>query len=283
MTRRGWNLLRYELIWTALFSALCTCPTFPATMPRCAEILQEALTNSNPDTRKQAVIALSLLGAREPFLSRLDGMLADSDVEVRLAAVASLAEVKTSGAKRALHGALNDAVPEVRFAAAKALWGLHDPAGEQALLAVLEGDSKPSSSVVSKQKRDALRMMHTPRAMFLFALRHGIGFVPIPGLGQGIASMQAILTDPGVSGRAAAALMLANGGSPGTVDALKDALHDKDWSVRAAAVHALAVRNNPALSHELVALLEDDKQAVRLRAAAACLRLSAIQGGNSKL
>jgi HEAT repeat protein len=52
--------------------------------------------------------------------------------------------------------------------------------------------------------------------------------------------MQAILTDPGVSGRAAAALMLANGGSPGTVDALKDALHDKEWSVRAAAVHALA-------------------------------------------
>ena len=51
----------------------------------------------------------------------------------------------------------------------------------------------------------------------------------------------------------------------------------KDWSVRAAAVHAIALRNDPALESSLVPLLEDKKEAVRVRAAAGYLRLESIQ------
>jgi HEAT repeat protein len=61
------------------------------------------------------------------------------------------------------------------------------------------------------------------------------------------------------------------------VDALKDALLDKDWSVRAAAIHSLSLRNDPTLRKTLEPLLQDDKEPVRLRAAAGYLRLSAIQ------
>src|SRR5437588_182485 len=139
---------------------------------------------------------------------------------------------------------------------------------KQALLAVLERESKTSSGFFSTQKRAALRMMHTPRTTFLFALRQGIGFAPVPGLGEGIASMQGILTDSGVSGRATAALLLGSDKDPATLDALKDALGDKDPSVRAAAVHSLSLRNNPRLMTNLVPMLEDDKEPVRLRAAA---------------
>jgi HEAT repeat protein len=49
-------------------------------------------------------------------------MLQDRDVEVRRAVVASLADVKSQSATTALRKALDDAVPEVSFAAAKALW-----------------------------------------------------------------------------------------------------------------------------------------------------------------
>jgi len=59
--------------------------------------------------------------------------------------------------------------------------------------------------------------------------------------------------------------------------ALRDALHDKNWTVRAAAVHAIAIRDDPTLKKELVPLLDDDKEGVRLRVAAAYLRLSAIE------
>jgi HEAT repeat protein len=94
--------------------------------------------------------------------------------------------------------------------------------------------------------------------------------------------MQGILTDSGVSGRATAALMLSNDKAPATLEALKDALFDKDASVRAAAVHSLSLRNDPALIKTLEPLLEDDKEAVRLRAAAAYLRLSSIRAAAGK-
>ena len=178
--------------------------------------------------------------------------------------------------------ALEDEVPEVSFAAAKALWGLHDPTGKRALLAVLAGETKTSSGFLTKQKRDALRMMHTPRTFFLFAARTGAGFAPVPGLGEGITSMQALLSDPSVSGRATAALLLGKDKTPETMDALREALLDKDWSVRAAAVHAIALHNDPAFKPDFESLLFDTKEAVRLRAAAGYLRLSAIQAGSRK-
>ena len=235
------------------------------------------MESKNPDTRKQAVVALSLASSEGALFDQLEQMLQDKDVEVRQAVVASLAEVKSKSATAALHKALEDEVPEVSFAAAKVLWARHDPAGKAALLAVLAGESKTSSNFFSKQKRDALRMMHTPRTAFLFALRQGVGFAPVPGLGEGIASMQGILTDSGVSGRASAALLLGSDRAPGTLEALEDALKDSDASVRAAAVHSLTLRNDPALKPVLEPMLEDSTEPVRLRAAAGYLRLSAIQ------
>jgi HEAT repeat protein len=248
-----------------------------ATQAQCSELLRRGLGDKNPETRKQAVVALSLAGQSGPLFVRLEEMLQDKDVEVRQAVVVSLSEVKTKSATAALHKALEDEVPEVSFTAAKALWARNDPAGKQALLDILAGDSRASSKFLSKQKREALRMMHTPRTTFLFAVRQGAAFAPVPGVGAGIASMQSILTDSGVSGRASAALLLGNDKSPAVLDALRDALSDKDWSVRAAAVHSLCLRNDPALKKDLEPLLADGKEAVRMRAAAGYLRLSEIQ------
>jgi HEAT repeat protein len=203
-------------------------------------------------------------------------MADDKDVQVRLAVVASLAEVKTKAGTSALRAALADPVPEVSFAAAKALWSLHDPAGKQALLSVVEGESKTATGYITAEMRQALRMMHTPSATFLYAVREGIGFAPVPGLGQGIASMQALLTDSGISGRATAVLLLGRDKDPAILPALKEALHDKNWTVRAAAVHSLALRDESILKKELVPLLDDENEGVRLRTAAGYLRLSAI-------
>jgi HEAT repeat protein len=244
---------------------------------QCNEMLQHALESKNPDTRKSAVVALSLAANDNPLLDKLAGMLDDKDVPVRVAVVTGLAEIKTKAATAALERALHDEVPEVSFAAAKALYARGQPDGKAALLAVLEKESKTSSGFFTSQMREALRMMHTPRATFLYAVRQGLGFVPLPGFGEGVASMQALLSDPGVSGRAAAALLLGKDKDQATIDGLKDALYDKDWQVRAAAVHSLALENRPALKSDLEPLTLDDKEEVRLRAAAAWLRLNAIE------
>jgi HEAT repeat protein len=249
---------------------------------QCIETLKSALRARNPDTRKQAVVALSLASENSPLLPLLISMADDKDVPVRVAVVASLSDVKAKPVLDALHKLLQDTVPEVSFAAAKALWNLHDPAGKQALMSVVEGDSKTASGYITSEMRTALRMMNTPTTTLLYAARQGVSFVPVPGLGQGIASMQALLTDPGISGRATAVLLLGKDNDPALIPALKDALIDKNWTVRAAAVHSLALRNNPAMKKDLAPMLQDDKEGVRLRAAAAFLRLSAIQASASR-
>jgi len=262
------------LVWLLALSAT---PGLAAVTDRqCTDILQHALTASNPETRKIAVVALSLAATKGPLFAQFEQMLEDKDVEVRLAVVEGLQDMKTKAAIAALHTALHDATPEVTFAAAKALFALNDPAGKEALLAVLAGDNKAASGFISREKRQAIRMMHTPRTTILFAVREGAGLAGVPGLGMGISSMQQILTDPGISGRATAALLLGKDKDQATLDALEDALIDKDFRVRAAAVHALALRNDPALRADLEPLIDDAKEEVRLRAAAAILRLAAI-------
>ncbi|HTS77823.1 MAG TPA: HEAT repeat domain-containing protein [Bryobacteraceae bacterium] len=247
------------------------------TTERAHGYLSEGLKSYNPDTRKQAVQALGLIGPREPYLSWLQGMLDDKDVEVKLATITSLLDLKNRRTVPALRKAMASGVPEVSFAAAKALWSLKETDGRDTLLAILSGDMKTSSGFITQQMRDSLRMLHTPHTLFLFAVKQGIGFAPVPGLGEGVSSLQGILSDPGVSGRAATALLLAPDKDPLVLAALIDALGDKDGTVRAAAAHAIALRNDPKLADKLVPLLDDKKEAVRLRASAALLRLDLIK------
>lgn len=51
--------------------------------------------------------------------------------------------------------------------------------------------------------------------------------------------------------------------------------------MRAAAVHSIAVRNDPALQLDLVPLLDDKKEAVHVRAAGGYLRLEAIKSASA--
>src|SRR5258708_3603891 len=270
----------FNYLWAASVAApvaFCQTPPSAPVAEESRAILDRALKDKNPDTRKEAVVALSLAGTGEPFASWLEAMLDDKDVEVRLATVASLVDLRSKRSQEALRQALKDEVPEVSFAAAKALWALDDPAGKEALRAVLGREMKTKSGFITKQKRDAMRLMHTPKPMFVVMLKSGAGFAPVPGLGAGIASMMGLLTDPTLSGRAAAALLLGKDKDPDTIEALRDALSDKEWSVRAAAVHSLALRNEPAMQPDLEPLLDDKKEAVRLRAAAGYARLETVK------
>jgi HEAT repeat protein len=248
-----------------------------ANQERARDLLQNSLKDKNPETRTHAVESLGLVSAAEPWLSELEAMIDDKDVVVRLAAIASLVDFKSERTVPTLRKALDSNVPEVSFSAAKALWTLHDSTGREALFSVLDGETKSKSGFITKEKRDALRMMHTPKTFFVFAVVESANFAPVPGVGAGVSSLQGILFAPGVSGGAAAALLLSSDHSPEVLKALENALGDTDWTVRAAAVHAIAVRNDPALEADLIPLFEDKKEAVRVRAAAGYLRLEAIK------
>ncbi len=245
----------------------------PDTIPRCWNMLNSAVHDRNPDVRKDAAEALSLAPTSGGILRLLESMLGDRDVAVRIAAAATLGDFKDRRAVPLLRKALADPVPEVDFAAAKVLYQVHDPEGTRFLLAVVAGKSSASSSYLSKEKRSALRMLHTPTKLFMFAAMQAVGLAPVPGLGMGVSSAQGILSSPESSARASALLLIARSQDPALEDAVGSAMSAKEWSVRAAAAHVAATHPFPALRRKLVPLLEDKKSAVRLRAAAAYIRL----------
>jgi HEAT repeat protein len=243
---------------------------------RCREMLEQALQDKNPDMRKDAVEALSLMPASDSLFRSLIAMVDDRDVVVRTAAATSLGDVKSSSTIAVLKKALDDPVPEVSFAAARSLYRLHDPAGKSFLVAVVAGESKAASSYVTREGRSGLRLLHTPDKLFTLAAINAVGFVPLPGLGLAVSSAQGIVSEPDSSGRAAALLLIGKDRDPGLALVVESALSDQEWSVRAAAAHVAATQPYPALRDNLIVLLDDKKSPVRLRAAAAYLKLSGI-------
>ncbi len=242
------------------------------TAQRCRTILDDAAHDRNPDGRKGAAEALSLVGVRDALVS-LGPMLDDHDVPVRIAVVVTLGDFKDNRTIPLLKKALQDTVPEVDFAAAKVLYQLHDPAGVEFLLDVVSRESKASSGFVTKEKRGALRMLHTPTQLFIGIAIGAAGFAPVPGLGFGLSSAEGILSAPDSSARAASLLLIGASRNPDLADAVESALTDKEWSVRAAAAHLIALHPFPQFREALIPLLDDNKDAVRVRAAAAYIRL----------
>ena len=250
---------------------------------RAQAVLDHSLNRRNPDQRIEAVRAMASLDPHQPFVSRLESMLNDKDVQVRLATIESLSGMNSEQVIPALKRALDDKTPEVRFAAAKALFQLNDPSGRDALLSVLTEGTGTSSKFITRQAREYMRLVHTPKPLLMVAIKQGIGFAEVPGLGAGASILERMVLDSRVSGRAATASLLANSEDPRVLAALKSALVDKDSRVRAAAVRALALRNDPRLEADLLPLLNDQNDVVRINANAACLRLEWIKSKGGEL
>ncbi len=242
---------------------------------RCRSILDDAVNDHNPDVRKGAAEALSLVGVKDVATDLLPPMLDDRDVTVRVAVISTLADLTENKTfvLPLLNKALSDPVPEVDFAAAKVLYQLHDPDATEYLLEVVSKESKASSGYLTKEKRSALRLLHTPTRLFTTMAIGAAGFAPVPGLGFGLSSAQGILSDPDSSARAATLLLVGNSTDPGLAEVVRAAFTDKEWSVRAAAAHVVAMHPFPEMRESLVPLLDDKKEAVQVRAAAAYIRL----------
>jgi len=82
--------------------------------------------------------------------------------------------------------------------------------------------------------------------------------------------------------RAAAAKILANDPDPASKTALLDATGDNSWIVQAAALEALARRGDPSVLQTVAQYMSDQKSEVKLTAAAAVLRLTAIETAKAR-
>ena len=277
---QSWKPGIRTLVAGLAISVLCGTATFAQTgasdptIQRAKDILLKGVASGNPDTRQQAVMAASLIGDREQVISKLSSMLdTDKDVPVRITIVSTIGSFNNPDLAPILKKALRDPVPEVDLAAALALYSLKQPDGKAFLLDVLGGKEKTSSSFMSSTKRSMVRMVHTPSATLLGVVANQFA---LPGLGSGMESAVGLTADPASSTQATIVLALAKDTDPATWDVIIAGLDEKEWAVRAAACHAVAIHADPALREKLVPLLDDKKDQVRFRAAAAYLRLTLV-------
>jgi HEAT repeat protein len=234
-------------------------------------ILDNGVHEGNPIKRREAVLAMSLVLPATRPVALVTGALEDKDAGVREAACAVLGEIRARTAIPKLQAAVADPVPEVTFAAAKALFNMKDQMGIDVMTEVLLGEQSDASGFVSGSIRSMRLKLHDPKALMMIGLNEGAGFAGPFGMGVPLA--EGLLKDNQASGKTVAALLLATDHSPQSLDALKRALEDKNWTVRAAATRAIARRDARTLYDNVAMLLNDKRDEVEFSAAAAVIRL----------
>lgn len=267
-------ILAAMLVFASLSSHGAFGQTQKADAGRARDLLQNGAGSKNPDERVQAIVAAGMIGRNEIVVRKLDELLQDKVVDVRLAAVHTLADLKATQSEPALEKALrDDTVPEVAFAAAKALYAFGAPSGRKALQEVFDKQVSPKSGVIRTEERSFFGHFQTFRSATVFLFNQGIGYVPLPGVGAGFSALEELLSDSGLSPRAEVVLLLGRAKDQATADLLTGSLNDSDWSVRAAAAQVIAQTARVNMRDALVPLFDDGNDKVRFRAAGAYLHL----------
>jgi HEAT repeat protein len=249
---------------------------------RCWQSLTDSVQDAkHTETRTQALNALSSLG----WSAHADGLIAtamkDPNLDVRSAAILAAGKTKSHSLIEPVRRLLDDAEPQVVFAAATTLWKqFADKSGEDILAAIAAGDRKANPSLIHGAEHDISRTLHSPSALEKIGLVTGAGLVLGP-FGFSISAVEYARNNGGDSARIQAIDLLAEDKTEGVRDQMKSALDDKDPGVRAAAVKVLGNFHRSHDSKAIATLLTDPKLPVRLAAAAAyidCLNSSAKTG-----
>lgn len=179
------------------------------------------------------------------IITALIGVLKDPNVEVRRAAVKSLAGFEDRAAAAGLRESLQDSDAEVRAAAVEGLGDMHDIASADAIAALLKDPNREVRAHAVESLTDL--ELTTPPAGLLDALRdpdaevrhqaaHAVGHFEDA---RAVPTLRGMLDDPNGEVREAAVEALSEIRNEAAIQALIGALKAKDPKVRVAAADAL--------------------------------------------
>ncbi|HEV3198837.1 MAG TPA: HEAT repeat domain-containing protein, partial [Bryobacteraceae bacterium] len=235
-------------------------------------ILQQGLRSNRAGKRASAVHALRLLPQNPRGQNMAEKALVDQSPKVRAAAARALGLMGAVSAVPKLKAVLSDKEPAVVLAAARSLFLLGDRQEAFEIdYEVLMGERKSADSFVKSQTNE----LKDAKAVAMMGFETAIGFVPFGG--EAYEVFKRVDKDDRTPVRAAATKELATDRDSRIDAALARACADKKWLVRAAAVYAIAKRDDPALLNVITPLLDDKSDFVRDEASAALLRLDAHQ------
>jgi HEAT repeat protein len=244
---------------------------FAATSPveNACDNLTAGVSDKNVEKRSDATQALGLLIDDKRARVMAEKALDDDSPEVRVAAADALGEMQSRASIPKLHDALSDKDPTVVLAAAHALLLLKDDREYEVYYAILTGERKTGNGLLGGGRK----MLHDPKKLAEFGVETGLGtFVPFGGFG--LTAWKRLTKDDSSIARAAAARVLAKDPDPQSGSALLEAISDRSWIVRVAALESLAKRGNPVVLKQIEPAMQDQKEAVQYTAAAAVIRLS---------
>jgi HEAT repeat protein len=267
------------------FLALLLCFTSAAVdLPRAAQqsasqldaqkqawnILVEGAHGSNMDKRANAIQSLGLDSGDPAAVQLAEDALGDKEAYVRAAAAKALGALDSAQSIPKLQSLVTDKDISVALAVGHALVQLKSNSGYDVYYSLVVGVRKGRTSPITEE----MNQMKTPSRAVRFAFDQGIGFLPYGG--YGMEALHAWKKRSTAPTRAAAARELAGDPDPRSGQALAKAVSDKDWSVRAAAIEAIAKRGDATLLVDIVPAMSDRKDVVRYSAAAGVLRLGRI-------
>jgi HEAT repeat protein len=232
------------------------------------DILWEGTHAESTSQRSKATQALGLLSGEPAVAGLAEHQLQDNEADVRAAAATALGEMHSTASIPKLQNALSDKSISVAMAAARSLLHLKNDSGYEIYYAVLTGKRKTGENLIAEQ----LDEFKDPKKLAEFGFYQGIGFVPYAGYGLEV--VRALTKNESSPLRAAAATVLAHDPDPRSGKALAEAVSDKQWLVRAAALKSIAMRGDPALLPYVEPAMSDHEDVVRYTAAASVLRLA---------
>lgn len=236
------------------------------------DMLMTASFSKRTVDRTNGIRALGLLRENTRARELAENALADPNPDVRLAAATALGQMHATAAIPKLQKTLSDKKIPVVMAAAHSLRELDDAkSAYEVYYDLLTGERKSSDGLIAQQ----INTLKDPKELAKIGISEGIGYIPFAGIGwDAYRTMRK--KDPNPA-RAVAATLLAHDPDPASAKALVKATRDKDWIVRAAAVEAIAQRGDPALLPKVQEKFSDKNPKVRYSAAAAVIRLTAIE------
>ena len=240
------------------------------------DMLLTASLSKQTSERTNGVRALGLLKGNSDARQVAEHALEDPKADVRRAAATALGQMRAKESIPKLEHALSDKAVPVVMAAAQSLRELEDAKPAYSVYYdLLTGERKSNDGIIAQQ----MQTLKDPKQLAEIGFSEGIGFVPFAGIGWD-AWRTMHKKDPNPV-RAVAASLLAKDPDPASAHALVKATDDKNWIVRAAALEAIAQRGDTSLLPRVVAKLSDKHEKVRYSAAAAVIRLSAVESSRA--
>ena len=245
------------------------------------DVLKQGLTETNPDKRRQAVLAVASIGPAPEVLDLMNESLRDKDVTIRQSAAAAISENKLKACMPNLRAALED-TGEVAFTAARALWDMGDRNGRELFQEVYAREAKTSPGMIEGAMRDAKAKLRNPRTLAMMGMNEASGALLGP-FSMGITMAQDALKDGGAPTRALTVTMLAQDCDARGLQLMEWGLTaDKSNLVRAATAKAMGKCGTWESIEKLMPMLAENNVAVRYMAAAAVVRLSIEKKGAPK-